>query len=741
MTVTLSLFAGAGAQFFDNNGNPLTGGKLYTYAAGTTTPLATYTTNSDASLHTNPIVLDAAGRVPSGGEIWLQMGRGYKFVVKTSSEVLIATYDNIPSSAQPPAANDADSIMYEQGYTVTAGSFVSGQIYRIVSVGTTDFTLIGATANSVGLHFIATGAGTGTGTAELSRTVETKLREFVSVTDFGADPTGVSNSTAAIAAAFAASTKVSFPDGSYLMNSGVTVQANDIEVDFGNATIINGGAGFTFNFGATADTPQNSGLKVTGGYFTQSNPATTSNLNYIRVAGFSNFIIAGCNMKNVSNGGIYIEAGCENGLIDGVTINGASGYSTNRGIWLNGATASDWASQLVDISSITRNATPVPVYAVKNVRITNCSVVLAAYGIYNMNTRDTHIENCYIDVSGSGLRCIAINNYSPGAIIKGNTLKCDQAATGILVTQFSHDVIIEGNTFLGSFGGGRDIYVQYLADCQITNNKFNTDSTQQILINMGATAIIRGNYFTRPSGVSTNVRCVLLTTIDEAVAGTSTYGNTATTLAGITFANNVVKNRLSVVSARALTAANGNIPGLDTVNVRDNIFYNFDLASGSDEYGLKIIAPGTTYVIKYSYFNNTVYPADNAERNRADVAGGTGAVAIRTDVQLAAFRCTSPAGGGAITSTKLYGGYFSCSGAVTVPSNLVTISPRTINGAAGAAVAIPLEIVDASGVFASYDMIASGTNYQVRFYDSAGAIINLATTAVTFDVMIAGSAT
>lgn len=201
MTVTLSLFAGAGAQFLDNNGNPLSGGKIYTYQAGTTTPLTTYTTNSGTIAHTNPIVLDAAGRVPSGGEIWLTLGIGYKFVVKTSAEVLIATYDNIPSSAQPPAANDADSIMYEQGYTVTAGSFVIGKMYRIATLGTTDFTLIGAINNVIGTHFIATGVGTGTGTAELSQTVENKLRETVSVKDFGAVGDGVTDDFAALQAA------------------------------------------------------------------------------------------------------------------------------------------------------------------------------------------------------------------------------------------------------------------------------------------------------------------------------------------------------------------------------------------------------------------------------------------------------------------------------------------------------------------------------------------------------------
>uniref|UniRef100_A0A6M3K180 Putative head-tail connector n=1 Tax=viral metagenome TaxID=1070528 RepID=A0A6M3K180_9ZZZZ len=52
--------------------------------------------------------------------------------------------------------------------SVTAGSFVTGTVYRILSVGTTDFTLIGASASTVGVVFTATGAGTGTGTATAS---------------------------------------------------------------------------------------------------------------------------------------------------------------------------------------------------------------------------------------------------------------------------------------------------------------------------------------------------------------------------------------------------------------------------------------------------------------------------------------------------------------------------------------------------------------------------------------------
>ena len=93
MAVFLSPVGGAAAQFFTNSGVILSGGKLYTYAAGTTTPKTSYTSSSGNTAHTNPIILDSAGRVP-GGEIWL-LSSPYKFALYTSTDVLIATYDNI----------------------------------------------------------------------------------------------------------------------------------------------------------------------------------------------------------------------------------------------------------------------------------------------------------------------------------------------------------------------------------------------------------------------------------------------------------------------------------------------------------------------------------------------------------------------------------------------------------------------------------------------------------------------
>ena len=93
MAVFLSPVGGVAAQFFTNSGVPLSGGKLYSYAAGTTTPKTSYTSSSGGTAHTNPIILDSAGRVP-GGEIWIS-APPYKFVLNTSTDVLIATYDNV----------------------------------------------------------------------------------------------------------------------------------------------------------------------------------------------------------------------------------------------------------------------------------------------------------------------------------------------------------------------------------------------------------------------------------------------------------------------------------------------------------------------------------------------------------------------------------------------------------------------------------------------------------------------
>lgn len=80
-------------QFFDNNGDPLVGGKLYAYAAGTTTPQDTYTDAGETAANTNPVILNSRGEA----DIWLTPGVHYDFVLKSASDVLIWTLPSVRS--------------------------------------------------------------------------------------------------------------------------------------------------------------------------------------------------------------------------------------------------------------------------------------------------------------------------------------------------------------------------------------------------------------------------------------------------------------------------------------------------------------------------------------------------------------------------------------------------------------------------------------------------------------------
>jgi hypothetical protein len=91
-TVNLSPLFNA-QTMFGPTGLPLAGGQIYCYQAGSSTPLATYTTVNGTVPNTNPIILGSDGKLPQ--ELWLQYGYSYKFIVEDVNSVLIDTYDNI----------------------------------------------------------------------------------------------------------------------------------------------------------------------------------------------------------------------------------------------------------------------------------------------------------------------------------------------------------------------------------------------------------------------------------------------------------------------------------------------------------------------------------------------------------------------------------------------------------------------------------------------------------------------
>lgn len=82
-----------GQTIFGPTGLPLAGGQIFTYQAGSSTPLATYTDVNGTIANANPIILGADGKLPN--ELWLQSGYSYKYVLQDANSVLINTYDNI----------------------------------------------------------------------------------------------------------------------------------------------------------------------------------------------------------------------------------------------------------------------------------------------------------------------------------------------------------------------------------------------------------------------------------------------------------------------------------------------------------------------------------------------------------------------------------------------------------------------------------------------------------------------
>jgi len=112
-------------QFFDANGQPLVGGKIYTYAAGTTTPITTYVDSAGVTTNTNPIILDSRGMA----NIWLLSTAVYKYAVFDALDVPIFTTDNI-------------------GVTLTSASFATPPVIGSDTPNSAFFTTISLTANT-----------------------------------------------------------------------------------------------------------------------------------------------------------------------------------------------------------------------------------------------------------------------------------------------------------------------------------------------------------------------------------------------------------------------------------------------------------------------------------------------------------------------------------------------------------------------------------------------------------------
>lgn len=149
--VTLSYPSAFHHQFLDLNGKPLTGGKLYTYSAGTPTPVPTYKTIGDTSstnTNTNPIILDNAGMA----YIVIETDKAYKFVLFDKNDAKIAEWDNVTGNIGGGGGSSEDIVVVGTPNEIDVSGSVTQGVKRYVislsnSVKSTILYLVGLYTN------------------------------------------------------------------------------------------------------------------------------------------------------------------------------------------------------------------------------------------------------------------------------------------------------------------------------------------------------------------------------------------------------------------------------------------------------------------------------------------------------------------------------------------------------------------------------------------------------------------
>lgn len=237
-------------RFLDDDGNPLAGGKVWSYLAGTSTPAATYTDRSGSTPNTNPIILDADGYC----DIW--MGPGYfKFVLTDLNDAVIWTKDNVSlttnSNQSMPSGGLANTFLkklsdadYHAAWSFPAKSDVglgnvdnTSDLNKPISTATqsaldlkaNDADLTAHVSDTTGAH--AASAISNTPSGNLAATdVQGALNELQSDVDSRATATALSDHLSDTSGSHAASAISNTPSGN-LSATDVQAALNELQSD------------------------------------------------------------------------------------------------------------------------------------------------------------------------------------------------------------------------------------------------------------------------------------------------------------------------------------------------------------------------------------------------------------------------------------------------------------------------------------------------------------------------------
>jgi hypothetical protein len=590
--VALSSLAGAGWQFFGNNGLPLAGGKLYTYAAGTTTPLAAYTSISGATPHANPIVLDSAGRVPS--EVWLTSTANYKFTLKTAADVEIWTKDNVPGIAA-----STDLALY-----VT-------------------YTDLASTAAGKGAELV--GFSGFNGAANVDEALDW-LRTSVSVIEFGAVGDGTTDDRTAIQAAidyaYANGMDVAFPADipayykvslNLVCRPGVSMRGVG-----GQAKIKNMNTGGATLMDRSVFLPGNMLLNYTQ-ILTSYDCGTVD-------AGNSVTLTTPADVLNFAVGDQVVTLSTATSVSSGFTLNDY--LHLNRITGISGATITlqypidiSYAGGIALLSSVSTTAAPIvlPMYFIDNCSFENLDVeapgggMFSGYGgMYNVTVRDCIVDGQWGPYVNAAQYCTFTNNKWYFSYLMGDFS---------LNSLYS---VIDDDTFLYKYNStvtpvARFQFSEAARHCKFINSSVNTNRLTVLAGNSlfafgsATRCVVARNNIANDSSASS------LTTVSFGgrTAGIRCFRNT--------FADNVVQMnnvRMFVYFSVTNFTVSPPVPATDVLNINNRVENNlFTANSGDFAYSVRLDSSYSNYVSNNKstfgaiFFNDTASSGNIIENN------------------------------------------------------------------------------------------------------------------------------
>lgn len=269
-------------QFLDANGAPLSGGKLYTYISGTTTPLVTYTDATAGTPNANPIILDSRGEA----NVWLGASR-YSMKLTTFADALVWTADGIG--------------------------------------GVATLSDLAASSGSSLVGFIQAGTGA------VATTVQEKLYEIPSLKDYGVKANGVTDDTAALQAAVNLGGWFLVPRGTIIFSS-LSIPSNTVLMGYGkNLSIfkVKNASNPATAAIKNADTINgNSGIQIISCGF-DGNYLNQTVGGVISLTKCTDTLIQDCYVKNGFNSGLVFSGGSNNTIVSSDTSSngkGGAGY-------------------------------------------------------------------------------------------------------------------------------------------------------------------------------------------------------------------------------------------------------------------------------------------------------------------------------------------------------------------------------------------------------------------------------